>query len=287
MKPLAVIATLAAVPALADTAEINGAEIFFETIGEGPPVLVMHGGLGLDHTYLRPYFDALTDTHQVIYYDHFGNGRSTRPEDYAEMTFDRLASDAAGLLDHLGHETAVVIGHSYGGFVAQHFAITHPDRLSALALLNTVPAFDYAPTVSGTEEQMAAFGKLFSQPMVSDEDLRETWNVIIPMYFADYDPEVGAALDAATTYSGDAWNAAGGLLATFNTLEDLPAIAVPTLVVGGAEDRITLPGPGAERIAGLIPGAELEIFDSSAHYPFITEEDAVFARLDSWLAGLN
>ncbi len=286
MRLLALLA-LAAGPAFADTAEINGAEIFYETVGEGPPVLVLHGGLGLDHTYLRPYFDALADTNQVIYYDHFGNGRSTRPADYAEMTFDRLASDAAGLLDHLGHESAVVIGHSYGGFIAQHFAITHPDRLSGLALLNTVPAFDYAPGVSGTEEQMAAFGKLFSQPMASDADFQETWNAIIPMYFADYDPEVGAALDAATSYSGEAWNAAGALLATFNTLEDLPSIAVPTFVVGGASDPITLPGPGAERIAGLIPGADLAIFEGSAHYPFITEEDAFFTRLDAWLAGLN
>ena len=68
-----------ATAAHADTATINGHEIFYETLGEGPAVMVLHGGLGLDHTYLRPYFDQLADTHTVIFYDHFGNGRSERP----------------------------------------------------------------------------------------------------------------------------------------------------------------------------------------------------------------
>ena len=270
--------------AQAETVEVNGAELYYETVGEGPAVLMMHGGLGLSHDYLRPYFDRLADSHTVVYYDHFGNGRSEKPEDYAEMSFDRLTSDAAQLMTGLGHETFTLIGHSYGGFIAQDFATRHAERLDGLVLIDTVPAFDYQPTVSGTDAQMAAFGKLFTAPMADNADWQATWNPVVEMYFHEWDPEVGADLDARTVYEYRAWNAAGGLLGTFNMLEKLPGVTTPVLVIGGRHDGITPPEPGAERIADLLPNAELAIFEQSGHYPFIEEEDAFFDRLQSWLA---
>ncbi|MCV6593558.1 MAG: alpha/beta fold hydrolase, partial [Silicimonas sp.] len=104
---------------MAQMIEVNGAELYCESIGSGPAILMMHGGLGLSHDYLRPYFDRLAATHTVVFYDHFGNGRSAKPADYAEMSFDRLTSDADALMTALGHERFTLIGHSYGGFIAQ------------------------------------------------------------------------------------------------------------------------------------------------------------------------
>ncbi|MEP5728924.1 MAG: alpha/beta fold hydrolase [Sulfitobacter sp.] len=267
----------------ADTVEINGADLHYETIGDGPAILLMHGGLGLSHDYLRPYFDQLAKSHTVVYYDHFGNGRSEKPADYAEMTFDRLTSDAAALMTTLGHDTFTLIGHSYGGFIAQEFAATHADHLDGLVLVDTVPVFDYQPTVSGSDEQMAAFGKLFTQPMVDDADWQAAWKPVVQMYFHQWDAKTGADLDARTVYDHQAWNASGALLGTFNTLDKLPGITAPTLVVAGRHDPITPPGPGAERIAAAIPGAELAIFEDSGHYPFIEEQDAFFSTLTKWL----
>lgn len=280
----AVAAVLSVSSAMADTADINGASIFYETVGDGPAILVMHGGLGLSHDYLRPYFDQFSGTHTVVYYDHFGNGRSSRPDDYAEMTFDRLTSDAAALMTTLGHDTFTLLGHSYGGFIAQEFAVAYSDRLEGLVLVDTVPAFDYAPSVSGTDDQMAAFGKLFSAPMADDADWQATWTPVVQMYFHQWDADVGADLDARTVYEHRAWNAAGGLLGTFNMLEKLPNVTVRTLVIGGRHDGITPPEPGAERIASLVPKAELVIFENSGHYPFIEESEAFFSTLSGWLA---
>ena len=239
--------------AAADTVEVNGADLYYETLGSGPAILLMHGGLGLSHDYLRPYFDELAEGHTVVYYDHFGNGRSERPADYAEMTFARLTSDAAGLMTALGHDTFTLIGHSYGGFIAQEFATSFGERLDGLVLIDTVPAFDYQPTVSGSDEQMAAFGKLFSQPMADDADWQATWGPVVQLYFHQWDPDKGADLDARTVYEHRAWNASGGLLATYNTLEKLPGITAPSLVIAGRHDGITPPEPGAERIAAAIP----------------------------------
>jgi len=262
---------------------INGSQINVVSIGSGSPILLMHGGLGLSHDYMRPYFDKLSDKHTVVYYDHFGNGDSARPDDYAELTFERLISDAAALMTELGFERFILAGHSYGGFIAQEFAAAHADRIEKLVLIDTVPVFDYQPTVSGSDEQMAAFGKLFSEPMADDADWQSTWNQIVPMYFHSWDPKVGADLDSRTVYAHQAWNAGSGLLGTFNTLEKLASIQAPTLVVAGRHDGITPPEPGSERIASVLPNADLMIFENSGHYPFIEEESAFFDALSMWL----
>ena len=266
------------------TITVNGAELHTVTLGSGAPILIMHGGLGLSHDYLRPYFDTLAETNTLVFYDHFGNGRSTKPADYADMTFDRLIADAADLMTQLGHAQFTLIGHSYGGFIAQEFAAAHPDRLTGLVLVATVPTFDYQPTVSGPDENMAAFGKLFSEPMADDADWQDTWGKVIQLYFKDWDADQGADLDARTTYRHEAWNTSGALLGTFNTLETLPQIAVRTLAIAGRHDGITPPEHGAERIAQLMPNATTAIFENAAHYPFIEEQHAFFKTLKEWLA---
>ena len=119
-------------------AEVNGTTIFYTELGEGRVVLMMHGGLGFDHTYFRSGFDRLAAGHRVVYYDHRSNGRSGRPP-IETLTIEQAADDAAGLLDHLDVAQAVVIGHSYGGFIAQEFALRHPDRLAGLVLVDTTP----------------------------------------------------------------------------------------------------------------------------------------------------
>ena len=264
---------------------VNGANLHYEAIGEGPPILMMHGGLGLSHDCFRPYFDQLSENHTVVYYDHFGNGRSDKPDDYSEMTFERLTSDAAALMSELGHDRFTLIGHSYGSFIAQEFAAAYGDRLDGLVLIDAVPAFDYQPAVSGSDEQMEAFGKLFSQPMADDADWQATWNLVVPMYFRELDPALGAELDQRTVYEHRAWNACVALLGNFNTLEKLPKVTARSLVISGRHDGITPADHGAKRIASLLPNAELEIFENSNHYPFIEEKEAFFTTLTKWLAG--
>ncbi len=265
--------------------KVNGTDLHVETVGTGPPLLLLHGGLGLDHTYFRPYFDQLADVATVVYYDHRGNGRSARPADYpSEMTLEALVADAVALLDELGFERATVLGHSYGGFIAQLLAIAHPDRLSGLVLVDTAPAFDYEPAPTGTDDQMAAFGEVFSGPAADDATWRRLWTSIWPMYFHTYDAEEAARIDAGTHYAADAWNTSAGLLATFNTLDALGSMPVPSLVVAGRHDFITPPDPGAARIADLIPTSELVVYEQSGHYPFVEEEAAFFADLRAFLA---
>ncbi|MEZ5716422.1 MAG: alpha/beta fold hydrolase [Paracoccaceae bacterium] len=263
-------------------------DLYVERLGAGAQIVTMHGGLGLDHSYFRPWLDGLSGIGTLVYYDHRGNGRSPRPGDWAGYDFDLLVEDADAVARDGGDDPFVLIGHSYGGFIAQHYTIAHPERLRGLILMNTAPAFDYQPAFDGTEAQMAALTRALSEPMPDDATWRETWMTLSQMYYRRFDAEVAARLDAATVYSAQAWNAANGLLATFDTREGLAALkGVPTLVIGGRHDPITPPGPGAERIAGLIEGAELAIFEESGHFPFIEETAAVETLLKDWIGALR
>lgn len=121
---------------------VRDTELYVDVEGQGPPVLVMHGGLGVDHTCFRPWLDPLGDTASLIYYDHRGNGRSARPP-LDEFDHDTWVEDADALRAAMGHEKVVVLGHSYGGFLALRYALAHPDRVRGLILLSTAAVMEH------------------------------------------------------------------------------------------------------------------------------------------------
>src|SRR3954464_8726912 len=121
------------------TIRVNGAELFFEQIGAGSPLLMLHGN-GLDHTYLRPWHDALTGRARVIYYDQRWNGRSERKGPHTHASHN---ADAVGLLDQAGIGGAAAQGPSYGSWRALGLAASYPERVERLILCGTSPAFDY------------------------------------------------------------------------------------------------------------------------------------------------
>ena len=268
------------------TAQINGTDLFYVTVGEGIPCLVMHGGLGFDHTYLHPWLDPLGDTFQLIYYDHRGNGRSGRPEK-ATMTHAQFAADAAALASHLGHEKVAVLGHSYGGFIALEFALRHSNRLSHMMLVDTAPAapgFSYPEELNANFLSMGATKEMQearSQGWKTDEEMRARFAIYWPVYFKHYDPSIGARLleNAIVSASG---GAADGELKAYNVTARLSEIKSPTLVMAGRYDWICPPSQ-AHIMHDGIPGSELVIFEESGHLPFIEESEAFFKTTRDWI----
>ena len=273
-------------------AEVNNTKLFYETAGSGPAMLLMHGGLGLDHSCFPEALGTLADQVQLIYYDHRGNGQSERVS-FDGVTHDTFAADADALRAHLGHEQIILFGHSYGGFLAQEYACRYQDRLAGLILCNTAPAIDYMDVIQanagarGKPEELEALGQLFGRPMADDADFKKTWETLSPMYFHQYDAQVGAALNAKVSYSAAAWNHANGAcLPNFNVLDQLKSINTPTLVISGADDWITPLKQGGQRIHDQLPNSELAVFDSSGHWPFIEEGDKFVSVVRSWLERL-
>ncbi len=277
-------------------ANINGTDLNFERHGSGVPILVMHGGLGLDHTYFRPWLDRLGECAELIYYDHRGNGRSSKTASLAGVDHATFAADAEQLRAHLGLERFILLGHSYGGFLAQEYALRFGGKgshLAGLILCSTAPALDYTPVTMtnaaarGKPDELAALGEAFGRPMESDDDLRAIWMRLLPLYFKQYDEQIGRAVDQATIYSAAAWNHGNAnCLPTFNTVARLSEINVPTLVLSGGDDWITPSGQG-QRLQAAIANAEFALFEQSGHFPFIEEPGKFIATVSDWVGRLN
>lgn len=118
--------------------EVNGKKIWVEIEGSGIPIILLAGGPAASHLTFHPYFSALADTFQVIYYDYFGRGNSGRPASYSSITFEEDLKDLYALMNSLQIDKAVLYGFSYGGMVAQGFSLAHPERVSHLILANSL-----------------------------------------------------------------------------------------------------------------------------------------------------
>jgi proline iminopeptidase len=274
-------------------AHLNDLQIFFERLGQGQPLLMMHGGPGLDHTIFRPWLDQLAEQVDLIYYDHRGNGRSTRPASMERVTHETWAVDADMLRSYLGFEKIILFDHSYGGFLAQEYALRFGHRLVGLILCSTAPVFDYMPIVQanaaarGTPDALVALSEVFGRAMNDDSDLRSIWMRLLPLYFVRYDPVIGSAMDEKTWYSAAAWNqASANGLPKFNTLPRLKEIKAPTLILGGSDDWLT-PAEQSRRLYDELPNAELVLFENSGHFPYIEETDKFVATVRRWLARLE
>lgn len=125
---------------------VDGTELFHVEVGRGLPCIVMHGGLGVDHSQFRESLDPLGDVLRLVYLDHRGNGRSGRPP-VETITLEQLAADADELRARLGMERVAVLGHSYGGCVALQYALRYPSRLTHLILVGTTAAWDYTDEI--------------------------------------------------------------------------------------------------------------------------------------------
>lgn len=265
-------------------------DLFHTRIGRGVPVLVMHGGLGLDHTYLRPWLDPLSDACDITYYDHRGNGRSADPDSWETVGHDSWVRDADALRAMLGHERIVVLGHSYGSLLAQEYALAYPDRVAALVLCATAPALDYSATVlanlqcRGTPEIVEAAMKGLTTPVPDDAAFRRLWLTLLPLYFRAYDRERAENVFRETRYRAAAFNRANFHCAPrFSTLDRLASIQAPTLVLSGAHDWIMPAAEGGERVAAGIPGARHVVLQESGHFPFVEEREQFLHLVSAWL----
>jgi len=257
-------------------------------------MLMMHGGLGLDHTYFLPWFDPLCAHMELIYYDHRGNGRSERPQSMAGISHDTWIADADALRAQLGYDRVILFAHSYGGGLALEYALKYGDHLAGLVLCCTAPAFDYVDVIlenakaRGTAEQLEALDAVLSGTITEDAEWQKMWMTYLPLYFKKYDPAVGAAMDKQMVYSVAAQNHANAhCLPSFNTLDDLSKITTPTLVISGREDWITPPAQAGERIHARLPNSESVVFEESGHFPFIEETGPFMKLIADWTAGLG
>src|ERR1051325_10067345 len=120
------------------TVELNGVRIYTRRVGDGPPVVVLHGGPGAHHDYLLPQYDRLALGRPLLYYDQRGGGRSPVPRD-TPVGWREHVADLEALRDHWGLEQVTLLGYSWGGLLAVLYALEHPARIDRLVLRSSGP----------------------------------------------------------------------------------------------------------------------------------------------------
>ena len=234
---------------------------------EKPTLLVLHGGPGFDHASMRPYFDRFADTHQVIYLDHRGNGRSGGEP--ADWTLAQWGDDIADFCEALGIEKPVVYGLSFGGMVAMSLrgAASGGPREAGVLLDRRADGSggdlrgDGAPGRAGGAAQVAE--AFWSGP--TPELAAKYIDVCMPLY-NPVQPDPDGDRKRGILRTEVMFHFIEGEQRTMDLLTGLAAVRCPTLVLAGGLDPIT-PLGCSEAIHAALPAgvSELVVFEEAGH----------------------
>jgi len=258
-------------------AEVNGKRLYYEdTGGAGPPVIFSHG-LFMDHEMFAPQVAALKDRYRCITWDERGHA-GTATDTLAPFSYYDSADDLAALLAHLGVGRAVLAGMSQGGFLSLRCALTHPEIVRALILIDTQAGREDPERLAGHMQLAHAW----ASAGLSDEMAAMIEGIILG------DGWAGAAVWK------DKWRQIKpvNLLGCMNTLatrddvtQRLPEIKVPTLVIhGDADAAIEL--DLARTLATGIEGAELVVVEAAGHAANLTHPETVNPAIAAFLDAL-
>jgi pimeloyl-ACP methyl ester carboxylesterase len=258
-------------------AEVNGQRLYYEdTGGSGPPVIFSHG-LFMDHEMFAPQVEALKGRYRVITWDERGHGGTSGPE-LKPFTYYDSADDLAALLAHLGIERAVLAGMSQGGFLSLRAALTHPEIVKALVLIDTQAGREDPQAMAGY--RMLVEGWLANGLPDSTADFME--NVILGVGWS------GAEYWKAKwrqTAPHDVVGSMDCLAHRDDITGRLKQIKVPALVIhGDADAAIAL--PLAEAMVRELPEAELVVVPGAGHAANLTHPDVVNPAIERFLARL-
>ncbi|MDR3477430.1 MAG: alpha/beta hydrolase [Gammaproteobacteria bacterium] len=263
-------------------AKIRGTEIYFDVAGmqiapskgdfvERPVIFLLHGGPGGDHMGFKGHTVDLQDVAQLIFIDNRGCGRSKKTK-ASEYTLENNIEDIEALRKHLGLEKICVLGGSYGGMVAQGYAIRYPQHIDKLILVVTAPSYRCLEASKqylnehGTKQQIAICEDLWNGKMKSAAQVKKFFTVMDPLYSVTAKKKKKPAFaKLKTEWSFEALNKGfGGFLRHFDFIPHLHKITCPTLVLGAEDDWICRPQQ-SKIIAEHIPNAKLKIFKHCGH----------------------
>ncbi len=278
--------------------------------GEGPVVLVVHGGPGMPPYESFDGLDRLSDRYRFVYYHQRGCGESTRPIDRFEgrnvgahiqqldaaLGLAEQVADIERIRRLLGEEQLIVLGHSYGGFLAALYAAEFPQRVRALVLVSPAELVEFPPPSGGLYAQVEAqlpaemaddyaayqerlfdFNALWAQ---SDEELVALQEEFTPYYLAAMESKGQTPPDAEQASRGaGGWMVWAQFMAMGRSHDYRPALAevtAPALVIHGADDM--QPEYASRRYTDYLSETQFEVIEGAGHFAFVEQPD-LFARV--------
>jgi len=288
--------------------DANGILIYYEAFGQGPPLVIVHGGPGASHDYFLPYLAPLARTNRLIFIDERGSGKSQKLDDPAGYTVENMVEDVEAVRRELNLGKIALLGHSYGGVLAQAYALKYQQNLSKLLLCSTF----YSTTKMNEvfQKQLAAMpsaerdrirnlekdglfgkGKDYEKNRYPNDYMIAAWGEgYFPYLYQrrpdpNYDP-IANGIMSWDLYR-EMWGSHGeyiidGNLKSVEYGDRLSSIHVPTMVTAGDHDECD---PSLARyMADKIIGSKLVIFPRSGHMTFVDQPDLFLKDVGGFLA---
>lgn len=240
--------------------------IAYHVTGSGQPTLLLTHGYGASSAMFRPNLPAISASNQVVTWDLRGHGGSDYPADPADYAPAEALADMTALMAELGLDTAVLGGHSLGGYLSLSFAVNYPDRVAGLVLIDTGPGY-------------------------RNDAARDEWNRRANVTGDRLADRGLAAMGSSDElHAGEHRDVSGLILAARHTLtqrdahviDGLPRIEVPALVIVGADDKPFL--GAADYMAAKLPHARKVVIPDAGHAPNVSQPDLFDTALSSFLA---
>jgi proline iminopeptidase len=274
--------------------------LYYHEMGEGVPIIFVHGGPGLHHGYLLPQLSQLAVNHKLIFYDQRGSGKSLEtPLDEEHINIHQFVEDLEDLRKSLGLNKFILMGHSWGGFLAMQYAVDHQDNLIGLILLDSLPA-DYKGQRAFMDEFEARTKNIHDdiKPLFSYEEFKkldaiqisDVHRKLFSVYI--YNPEdvkeLSLNFGVESGQSGfkvmekmsTSW-----LQPNTNLFPCLKKLSVPTFILHGKQDIV--PVWTAQEIKDAIPQSEIVVLDECDHFPYIEKPSQFFTELNNFLDKLQ
>jgi proline iminopeptidase len=290
--------------------DARGVLIYYKVIGRGAPLMIVHGGPGASHDYLLPYLLPLARNNQLIFIDERGSGRSEKLEDASQYTVENMVEDVEAVRQALHLGKISLLGHSYGGVLAQAYAFKYQQNLTHLILGGTFYSTSEMNKVLAEErrsmppealarlealEKAGLFGKGkdWEKGRYPEDYAKLAWgDGYFPYLYQhrpdpNYDPLAGNTTSAWDLYR-EMWGSNGefiidGNLKSVEYLDKLSNIHVPTLVICGDHDESN---PRLSRtMHEKIAGSKLVVVPQAGHMAFVDQPNLYIRSVSDFLRG--
>ncbi len=277
-------------------AAVNGSELYYRVMGEGKPLIFLHGGPGLSHEYFFPHVEALANDFKLIFYDQRASGKSSKNVPPESVNIENFVRDLDGIREYFGLEKVSLLGHSWGGLLALHYALDYPGRVDRVVLVDSAPPNSALDVLNRkTQGQRRSEEDIeMIQEIMGSEAFQKMEPQAITRYFQvsekvkffnpDLMSKMRLTLDEdkiqKLMWVGQLMNS---YLDDYDIAEDLTAIAVPVLIIHGDYD--TIPLESAEIIHSRISGSKLLVIKDCGHFPFIEAPEIFLREVASFIGG--
>jgi pimeloyl-ACP methyl ester carboxylesterase len=269
----------------------DGYTLFVEEVvdGDETPLIVLHGGPGLDHTHLRPWLDPLGEDRRLLYVDERGQGRSERV-DPATLSLEVFARDVDLLAEALELDRFVLLGHSFGAIIITWHAVNLGTAEGYVISGGGDSSAQLGAEVEAALEEMGEEGKEIAasweweKSVETPDECAELMRIQTPFHFHGPPPPDFAG---DTVYVADVLRHFANIgYGDFDYTPDLGRVSKPTLVVVGAEDRTTTPRASRVLHAG-IADSQLAVLDGAGHMCMIEAQEPYLAAVRGFLGRIG